>query len=337
MTEFERYSGCIQGKAVDHLPRIPIVMQFAAEYIGSDYGQFASDHKTLVAASGACAEAFGFDQLSAISDPYRETQGFGARIEFVTDGVPRCIDPPLAHSKDLSLLQSPDPEKSERMRDRLNAVDIFGDKYCDRFSILGWVEGPAAEAATLRTVNNFLVDIALDPDYTAELMDICTALEIEFARAQISRGADTIGIGDAIASQVSANTYRQMIWPREKRLIDGIREAGAYVRLHICGDISHLLEMIAELDIDILDVDHMVDLKEVRKRVGADVVIAGNIDPVEGIRNGTPDAIRRYLMDSYRDIGFPFMVNAGCEIPAGTPHENLQALCEPVPFHSIYA
>ena len=26
------------------------------------------------------------------------------------------------------------------------------------------------------------------------------------------------------------------------------------------------------------------------------------------------------------------MVNAGCEIPAATPAENLLALCEPVPF-----
>ncbi|MEE4310276.1 MAG: uroporphyrinogen decarboxylase family protein [candidate division KSB1 bacterium] len=332
MTEFERYSRCIQGKSVDHLPRIPIVMQFAAEYIGSDYAHFASDHKTLVAASGACADAFGFEQVSAISDPYRETHGFGAKIEFVRDGVPRCIDPPLAHSKELALLQAPDPEKSGRMVDRLKAVGVFKEKYGDRFSILGWVEGPAAEAATLRTVNNFLLDIALDPDYTAELMDVCTVLSIEFARAQISRGADTIGIGDAIASQVSADTYRQMIWPREKRLVDAIRDAGAYSRLHICGDISHLLEMIAELDVDILDVDHMVDLKEVRKKVGPDVVIAGNIDPVEGIRNGAPDAIRQYLIDSYRDVGNPFMVNAGCEIPVGTPNENLLALCEPVPY-----
>jgi hypothetical protein len=26
------------------------------------------------------------------------------------------------------------------------------------------------------------------------------------------------------------------------------------------------------------------------------------------------------------------LVNAGCEIPAATPAENLLALCEPVPF-----
>jgi len=30
-------------------------------------------------------------------------------------------------------------------------------------------------------------------------------------------------------------------------------------------------------------------------------------------------------------VGNPYFVNAGCEIPAGTPVENLKALCKPIP------
>ncbi|MBU0618266.1 MAG: uroporphyrinogen decarboxylase, partial [Planctomycetes bacterium] len=149
MNGFERYLGVLRGTPVDFLPRIPILMQYAAEHIGSNYGRFASDHRVLVEANMQCARDFGMDQVSTISDPYRETQGFGSEIEYVPDGVPRSTHP-LSETKDLSVLLRPDPLKSERMLDRVNAVHAYKQRCGDEYSILGWVEGPAAEAATLR-------------------------------------------------------------------------------------------------------------------------------------------------------------------------------------------
>ena len=75
MTRFERYMNVIQGQAVDFVPRVPILMRYAAEYIGSNYAAFASDYRVLAEANLRCAEDFGFDQVSTISDPYRETLG----------------------------------------------------------------------------------------------------------------------------------------------------------------------------------------------------------------------------------------------------------------------
>jgi uroporphyrinogen decarboxylase len=102
--------------------------------------------------------------------------------------------------------------------------------------------------------------------------------------------------------------------------------------MHICGNITHLLPGLASLDLDIIDVDHMVDLRTVRKELGTRTVIAGNIDPVAGVLRSTPDAIRQAVRDCYAQAGNPFMVGAGCEIPSRTPVENLRALCEPVPY-----
>jgi uroporphyrinogen-III decarboxylase len=76
----------------------------------------------------------------------------------------------------------------------------------------------------------------------------------------------------------------------------------------------------------------MVDIFRVREIVGSSVVISGNINPVDGVLHGTPDSIREYIKKTYKAVGNPFMVNAGCEIPSGTPVENLKALCEPVPY-----
>ena len=316
---------------MDVVPRTPILMQFAAEYIGSDYAAFASDYRVLTEANLRCARDFGMDQVSCISDPYRETQGFGATIEYVKDGPPRSTHP-LEDTKDLSRLAKPDPLRSERMRDRIQAAEVYRHSVFRQYSILGWIEGPAAEAADLRGVTNFLIDLMEDETFAGELMDLCVEVGIAFARAQIEAGADTIGIGDAIASQVDPDTYERLIQPREKRLVKAIEELGAWVKLHICGNITHLLPGIADLGVDILDVDHMVSLSAVRQAVGRKVTIAGNMDPVSVIKNGTPDQIREAVALAYAQVGNPYLVNAGCEIPSGTPVDNLKALCAPMAF-----
>ena len=331
MTNFQRYKAMLEGKSVDFVPRTPILMQYAAEYIKSDYAAFASDYKILTRANSVCAADFGIDQLSCISDPYRETQGFGAEITYVSDGPPRSTHP-LEYHTDLKILKKPDPNESERMADRIRAIQRYRELFADKYSVLGWVEGPAAEAADLRNVMNFLVDLIGDEHFVSDLMDLCLEVAIVFARAQVVAGADTIGIGDAIASQVSPATYERLIQPREKKLVAAIKQSGARVKLHICGNTTHLLPGIADLGVDILDVDHMVDMSLVRRTVGDRVAITGNLDPVAQIKNGKPDAIRQAVRNLYSEVGNPYLINAGCEIPAGTPEENLRALCEPLEY-----
>lgn len=327
----ERYDATLRGEAVDFLPRVPILMQFAAEYIDSDYGRYTEDFEVLTAAHLSCSRDFGIDQLSVISDPYRETAGFGGEVTFGPSG-PRCAHPPLEGARDLALLVRPDSLTSPRMRDRIQAVHRFARAAQGELSILGWIEGPAAEAADLRGVQNFLLDLYDDPAFLGELMDRCVEVGIEFARAQVAAGADTVGVGDAIVSQISPAMYEELVWPRQRTLLSAIQEMGARVRLHICGDITHLLPGIAELPIDILDLDHLVDLAVAREKIPPHVALAGNVDPVSVIAQGTPETIRMRVLECYEAVGNPFLVNAGCEIPPSTPRENLLALCEPIEY-----
>ena len=332
MNSLERYIATLEGRPVDHLARLPILMQFAAERIGSNYAAFASDYKVLTESNIACAREFGIDQMNTMSDPYRETQGYGAKIIYERNMVPYCEKHPLEDDPDLSKLLRPNPLEAERMRDRIEAVRAYKNRVGGEASIMGWVEGPAAEGADLRRLDNFFMDLVDDEGYIGALMDLCVDVALEFAKPQIEAGADTIGIGDAAASQVSAEIYERLVLPREQRLVRGLKEMGAKVRLHICGDITHLLPGIASLGIDVLDVDHMVDLQTVRSIVGRKTTIGGNLDPVSAVMQSNPEAIRQAVLDCYAQAGNPFMVNAGCEIPSATPVENLHALCEPVPF-----
>ena len=333
MTSLERYLATLRGQPTDFLPRVPILMQFAAEHIGSNYAAFASDWRVLVEANLRCREEFGFDQVSAISDPYREAQGFGAEICYEADHAPTCKHPPLSDIHDLSPLRDdPDPYACERMRDRLLAVRAFKARVGGECSILGWVEGPAAEAADLRGVQDFLMDLMDSEDDCQALMARCTQTAIRFAQAQLAEGADTIGVGDAIASQLPPDLYRRLVWPFERQLFEAIHAQGGLVKLHICGNINHLLPHIGELGVDILDIDHMVEPEKARQAVGPKVAIAGRVDPVSDVLNGTPASIRSATASSYAAIGNPHLVMAGCEIPPGTPVANLKALCEPLAY-----
>ncbi len=158
MNGYERYIGVLRDQSVDCLPRTPILMQYAAEYIGSDYAAFASNYRVLVKANEQCTKDFGIDQLSCISDPYRETHGFGSAVEYIKNGPPHSTHP-LQDSRNLSILLKPDPMTSQRMLDRIKAVEAYKERFQGEYSILGWIEGPAAEAADLRDVTTFMIDL----------------------------------------------------------------------------------------------------------------------------------------------------------------------------------
>ncbi|HOK10348.1 MAG TPA: uroporphyrinogen decarboxylase family protein [Candidatus Hydrogenedens sp.] len=332
MNSLERYIRTIKKEPVDFLPRIPILMAFATHHIGSNYSQFVQNYEVLVRANEACVRDFGMDQWSTISDPFRETSGFGAELVFPEDAVPRCVKPTLEDDQDFTRLQPPDPYKSPRMYDRIQAVREMRRRVKDEYSVMGWVEGPAAEGADLRGVTNFLTDLLVQPDYANELMAFCIDTAIHFALAQLKEGADTIGIGDAIASQVSPQLYYDLIFPHEYRLMKAIKDAGGYVRLHICGNTRHLLPYWKELPCDVYDLDWFVPLKEARDVLGQDAVIATNLDPVREVMDSTPEVISQKLKQMYKEVGYPLMIGAGCEIPSGTPNENLKALCTPIEF-----
>ncbi len=114
MNSYERVMATLEGRKADCVPRIPILMHFAASYIGASYGDFCRDHRIKVRANRKLVEEIGFDQLDVMSDPWTETTAFGGAIEDLDDAVPRC-SPPLENSKDLAILDTPHPAQSARI------------------------------------------------------------------------------------------------------------------------------------------------------------------------------------------------------------------------------
>lgn len=158
-----------------------------------------------------------------------------------------------------------------------------------------------------------------------ELLEICTEVEIAFAQAQVEAGADIIGLGDAVASQISPKMYQQFALPYEQRIFAAVHAMGATARLHICGNITRSLPFIAQSGADIVDVDWMVDLRYAANTVGPAIAVCGNMDPLAVMLRGAPEQVRLATLEALSYGGRRCISAAGCEIPDGTPVDNLLA------------
>ena len=328
MTGRERILAMISGNAVDTLPLMPITMMFAGDQIGRRYRDYALDYRVMAEAQMRTAEAFGFDYVSGISDPAREAADCGATIRLF-DNQPPAIDEEnalLADKATLVGLATPDPLGGGRMHDRVNAVAELRRLAGQALLVEGWVEGPCAQGADLRGINTLMLDFFDDPGFIRDLFGFVVELEFRFARAQVQAGADLIGIGDAAASLVGPEIYREFVWPYEKQLVDRIHGLGRPVRLHICGNTADLLPEMGQLGCDIVDLDFMVPLAAARAAMGPGTVLLGNVDPVRVVLRGTPATIETALAQCQQEAGPRWIVGAGCEIPRETPRENVLAM-----------
>ncbi len=98
------------------------------------------------------------------------------------------------------------------------------------------------------------------------------------------------------------------------------------MRRYQCFENNRILPWIGTLGCEMVDLDSMVLLTRAREAMGPSQVLAGNVDPVKVLRNGTPESIAAAIAECHRQAGAAYIVGAGCEVPRDTPPENLRAL-----------
>jgi MtaA/CmuA family methyltransferase len=323
----ERVLAMLDGKPVDCLPAMPITMMLAVDRVGKKYRDNATDYHVLADAQILTAETFDFDHVSAIAET-REAPDCGAMVEYYDDQPPSVVEGQalLANKDVLAGLEIPGPLKAPRMRDRIKGIELLKERVGGEEIVEGWVEGPCAASADLRGISTLMLDFFDDPAFVHEVFGYTLEVGLRFARGQVGAGADVIGIGDAAASLVDPKIYEEFVWPSEKKLVDGLHKMGARVRLHICGNTRPILKPMAHLGCDIVDLDSAAPLAEARAAMGPDQVLLGNLDPVRGLRGGTPESVCAAIAECHRQAGPRFIAGAGCEVTRDTPAANLHAL-----------
>jgi MtaA/CmuA family methyltransferase len=323
----ERLLAALRGEPTDTLPHVPISMMIAARGIGAPYGAYVRDARIHARGQLAFAEAWDVDHVSAISDPTSEAEDLGAIVIHHEDQPPAIDERQALLADKGALLRLARRPPGPRMTKRLETLRLLREGAGGERLVEGWIEGPAAEACDLRGINAFMMDLLEDPAFVRDLFALVFENAMAFARLQREAGAEVMGVGDAASSLVGPDLYRELIWEWQRRYVEALHAMGLLVRLHICGNVEPLLPMLAEVPADQVDLDAMVSLRSARAALGPRRLLAGNLDPVRVLQDGTPADVERALRSCLEQAGATrYAVNAGCEVTRDTPAANLEAM-----------
>jgi MtaA/CmuA family methyltransferase len=331
MTSYQRFMAALSGEPTDRVPLFPLLMFLAADRAGISYREYATDGLALAEAQLRVQERFDLDAITACSDAFRISADLGGDMVYPEDKPPYLSRPLLTAVTDLGELGHPDPtDPKTRMGDRVRAVTNMARAVAGQVAVLGWVDMPFAEACSACGVAEFMMLMKDDPSRAHLILQPLADLVIDFALAQVESGADMIGAGDAAASLISPDMYGEFALPYEQQVCQAIHDAGSLVKLHICGNTTHLLDRVIASGADLFNVDHLVPMHKARDAYAAHgKCFKGNLDPVAHIMRATPDECRqRALQCISMSQGSKYMLSAGCEIPAETLDEVLEAFCD---------
>jgi uroporphyrinogen decarboxylase len=149
-----------------------------------------------------------------------------------------------------------------------------------------------------------------------------------YLNAQIAAGADAVQLFDSWAGCLSPDDYAAFVLPHVKRLIDGLTRPTPVI--HFATGNPCLLELMKQAGGDVIGLDWRVDLADAWARLGEDVAVMGNLDPISLF--GSPNEIRRQaqrILD--KAAGRPgHIFNLGHGILPGTSPDHVAALIDAV-------
>lgn len=318
----ERILKTIHSEKPDRPPVIPFVMQYAAKVAGVDYRDYCKDGDAMAKSQLECIKKFDYDAANVSSDAHRLADALGGELDFPKNEVPRVVEEPIKTEEDLEEAKIPDPEEADRCVERIRAIEKIKEENPE-VPVIGWIEGALSDASSIHGIKETLIDFKRDEDFLEDLFEFVKEFDLEFAKAQIDAGADIIGAGDSLASQVSKEDFIKSI----RYTSDIFEEIDTPALYHVCGDTTHQLKNLSNSKADIVDLDWEVDLEEARSEFGQEICIRGNVNP-SLLVSEDPEKIKDLCLQAIEKAGKggSFILSAGCEIPPDTKSDNLEAM-----------
>lgn len=235
---------------------------------------------------------YGVDAAVLYSDIVVSSHAVGFGID-VAPGTGPVAEHPLRTREDLRRLR---PLEAESDMDYvMETIDVLVDELS--VPLLGFAGAPFTVASYLiegrpsRTYENTLAMIAEDPELWTQVMERLTQHAVNLVDAQIRHGAQAFQIFDSWVGALDVDTYRRAVLPHTAHLFAELgRLHPDTPGIHFGVGCSHLLEAMHDAGGAVMGVDPTVTLAEVRRRLGNDVVLQGNLDPA-AVLAGRDEAI----------------------------------------------
>ena len=224
---------------------------------------------------------YGTDAAILYSDIVTPIEAIGFGVD-VAPGIGPVVERPFTSAADLERIRPLDPEADtpyvlETVR---NLVRELGD-----VPLIGFAGAPFTVASYLvegrpsRTYEKTKRLMYTDPDLWFALLDRLADLALTSLQSQVANGASAVQLFDSWAGALSPSDYRRYVLPASQKVLEGIAATGV-PRIHFGVSTGELLPLMHEAGADVVGVDWRVDLDDARARLGDDVALQGNLDPV---------------------------------------------------------
>lgn len=273
---------------------------------------------------------FGLDAAILFSDILVVPDALGQRVEFLEGEGPR-LDP-ISASGELSRL---DPGRAPAVFRRVyEAVERIREVLPQEVTLIGFCGAPW-------TVATYMVgghgtpdqsDARLwayrDPDGFAQLIDLLTAVSIEYLSGQVAAGADVLQLFDSWAGTLPDSEFERWVVEPTRRIVSAIRSRHPEVPViafpRAAGEKT--ARYVHSTDADGIGCDTSLSLQAMASLAETgDVVVQGNLDPLLLVAGGKGlDARVAQIVRALR--GQPFVFNLGHGILPQTPPEHVARL-----------
>jgi len=257
-------------------------------------------------------------------------KALGGKVVFRPEGPPDVVGPCINSPDELHELKSAvleDGSLPVLWDITRHLVRLAKPKY----PVAACMWGPFTSAGLMYGAEKLLRDVRKNPDTVHKLLDYTVKLFLLCADCYKALGVDIMLMGEPMASgdMISRPDFEKFIFPALKKIFKALREKNLIGILHICGNIKNRLELSAESGADILSIDYKEDIKSAAEICAGKITLAGNINPVDIMKDGTPESVSAVAQACIKDAGdCKFILMPGCDIPPATPMKNIQTMSQ---------
>lgn len=214
-------------------------------------------------------------------------------------------------------------EAQEEVAVARHAVARRGD---ERFLYVG-VSAPFVEAFSILGFEGLMLSMLDSPQLLHRLLSGLLEQTVRRAEILAATGVHGVRMEEALASadMISPQHYEEFAFPYERRLAYELRQMGLFTFLYFGGDVIPRLPYIVEIGVHALAVEEskkgfVIDIAEVRDRVGPEMCLVGNLDSYGTVQQGTPQEVEDELVRQLKVAGEngAFMVGIGSPLPLDT-------------------
>lgn len=280
-------------------------------------------------------DRFALDAAILFSDILTIPDAMGLGLDFVEGEGPR-FERPLQNEEDINSLQVPDMSK---LRYVFDAVTSIRRALNGSVPLIGFSGSPFTLACYMvegrgsRDFRHLKTMMYRRPDLLQRILQINAQTVTEYLNEQIAAGAQAVQIFDTWGGILSDAAFKRYDLPYLQQVVSGLnrRAENRQVPVVIFTKGGGLwLEQLAQSGADALGTDWTVNLQQARQRVGTQVALQGNLDPLAlfGSQDCLELEIERLLAEYGHGSGHVF--NLGHGINQYTDPEQVAFMVEAV-------